>query len=97
MYKLIEIVRSTKSGKKWKAVFEDTETGRQKSTHFGASGYEDLTQHKNEARAKLYRERHKKDLRTGDPTRAGFLSYYLLWSTPNMSANIRAYKKRFNL
>lgn len=97
MYKLIDIVRSTRAGKKWTAIFEDKETGRQRRTHFGATGYEDYTQHKDDERAEHYRERHRKDLKTGDPTRAGFLSYYVLWASPNLNANIRAYKKRFNL
>jgi hypothetical protein len=97
MWRLLDIVKSSKAGKKWTAHFEDKETGRQRSTHFGATGYEDFTQHKDEERAEAYRRRHKKDLETNDPTRAGFLSYYVLWQSPNLNANIRNYKKRFNL
>jgi len=66
-------------------------------TDFGASGYEDFTQHKDPERARLYRMRHKKDLETKNPTKAGFLSYYCLWSSPNFEANVRAYKNRFHL
>ena len=45
-----------------------------------------------------YRRRHKKDLRTGDPTRAGFLSYYILWGdSTSVRTNVASYKKRFNL
>jgi hypothetical protein len=45
-----------------------------------------------------YRERHKKDLKTGDPTRAGYLSYYILWgSSTSVRENVRAYKSRFHL
>jgi len=58
---------------------------------------QDYTQHKDPERARLYRARHARDLRTNDPTRPGYLSYYVLWESPNMEANIRAYKKRFNL
>jgi hypothetical protein len=97
MYKLIDVVKSTRPGKKWMAVFEDTDSGRQKRTHFGATGYEDYTQHKDPERAEHYRTRHQKDLKTGDPTRAGFLSYYLLWSSPSFNNNLRAYKKKFNM
>lgn len=97
MYKLLEIKKSSKAGKKWTAYFENTDTGRTKTTHFGASGMEDFTQHKDPERAERYRQRHKKDLRTEDPTRAGYLSYFVLWSSPNMASNIRNYKKRFNL
>lgn len=97
MYKLIEIKKSSKAGKKWTAYFEDTKTGRTKTTHFGASGMEDYTQHKDPERKERYRQRHKKDLRTDDPTRAGYLSYYILWNKTSMAESIRDYRKRFGL
>jgi hypothetical protein len=54
--------------------------GRKKHTDFGAKGMDDYTLTKNkEEQRRHYRQRHEKDLRTGDPTKAGFLSYYLLW------------------
>tara|TARA_R110000868_G_scaffold316622_2_gene577503 strand:- start:187 stop:477 length:291 start_codon:yes stop_codon:yes gene_type:complete len=95
--KLVSITPSDKSDKKWKAVFQ-TDTGRNKTVHFGASGMDDYTiTHDKEQREK-YRTRHNKDLQTGDPTRAGFLSYYILWGdSTSRQTNIAAYKKRFNL
>ena len=95
--KLVSITPSDKSDKKWKAVFQ-TDTGRNKTVHFGASGMDDYTiTHDKEQREK-YRTRHNKDLQTGDPTRAGFLSYYILWGdSTSRQTNITAYKKRFNL
>jgi hypothetical protein len=48
-------------------------------------------------KAGLYRIRHKKDLMTKNPTKAGFLSYYILWASPDFEANVRAYKNRFHL
>jgi hypothetical protein len=44
-----------------------------------------------------YLKRHKKDLRTNDPMRAGYLSYYLLWNKPTLQESIKDYKKKFNL
>jgi TPR repeat protein len=96
-YKLLDIVRSERPGKKWTAHFKNTDTGRMKSTHFGASGMDDFTISKDEEQAKRYRTRHAKDLDTNDPTRAGFLSYYILWASPDLRKNIRDYKKRFDL
>jgi hypothetical protein len=59
---------------------------------------EDYTQHHNKARRLLYLKRHAKDLSTGDPTRAGFLSYYILWGpSASLAANVRSYKARFGL
>ena len=42
-YKLISITKSNKAGKKMMAKFKDTKTGRESTTHFGASGYDDYT------------------------------------------------------
>lgn len=94
--RLLRIVRSPVAGKKWEAQF-DTGEGRIKRVSFGDSSMEDFTQHHDPERARLYRARHERDLRTGDPTRPGYLSYYVLWASPNLEANVRAYKKRFNL
>ena len=94
--KLLRIVRSPIAGKKWEAQFQ-TDTGRVRRVSFGDATMQDYTQHHDPERARLYRARHERDLRTGDPTRPGYLSYYVLWASPDMEANIRAYKKRFNL
>lgn len=96
MVKLV-VSKSDKKDKKLKAVFT-YDDGKTKTTHFGAKGMDDYTLTKDkEARAR-YRKRHKKDLKTKDYTRAGFLSYYILWgdSTSRTEA-IKSYKKRFNL
>jgi len=91
------IKKSTKPGKKLMAVFT-RDNGRTKTTHFGAAGMDDYTITKDKERRRLYRERHKKDLTTKDPTRAGFLSYYILWGdSTSRTENIKNYKRRFNL
>ncbi len=88
---------SNKSGKKYMATFTKN-NGRTKTTHFGASGMPDYTLTGDKERRRLYRQRHKKDLNTNDPTRAGYLSYYLLWGeSTSLRKNISTYKKRFNL
>lgn len=88
---------SDKSGKKLMAVFTK-DNGRTKTTHFGAAGMDDYTLTKDKAQRTRYRTRHKKDLQTKDYTKAGYLSYYILWGNSTSRAeNIKAYKKRFNL
>ena len=88
---------STKPNKKLMAIFTK-DNGRTKTTHFGQKSADDYTITKNKEQRARYRSRHKKDLKTNDPTRAGFLSYYILWGdSTSRSANISAYKKRFNL
>jgi hypothetical protein len=94
--RLVRVLKSPLKGKKWEAQFE-TEEGRLKRVSFGDATMQDYTQHHDPERARLYRARHAPDLETGDPTRPGYLSYYILWASPSMRANIAAYKKRFNL
>ena len=91
LMKLLRIEPAHNSKKKWRAVFDETHT------EFGDSSSEDYTQHKDKERRRLYRLRHEKDLKTNDPTRAGYLSYFILWNKPTMKASISDYKKQFNL
>ena len=59
---------------------------------------DDFTLTKNVEQRDRYRARHAKDLQTGDPTRAGFLSYYLLWGeSSSLQKNISSYKSKFGL
>ena len=95
--KLLSITQSDKPDKKLVAKFQ-TDTGRTRSVHFGASGMDDFLHTKDKAQRDRYRTRHAKDLQTHDPTRAGFLSYYILWgNSTSLQTNISAYKKQFNL
>jgi len=96
-YKLISIKKSTNPKKKYMAIFKNKNTNREKTTHFGASGMSDYTIHKDKDRRERYRKRHNKDLK-GDPTRAGYLSYYVLWgNSTSLRENIKTYKNKFNL
>lgn len=95
--KLIDIKKSDREKKKYMAIFED-DKGKRKTTHFGLKGADDFTLTGDKEARKRYRERHKKDLATKDPTRAGYLSYFILWGdSTSLNKNISDYKKRFNL
>ena len=94
--KLLKVIKSPKAGKKWRAIFKDDE--REKHTDFGASGMDDYTKTHDKEQRERYRTRHKKDLETKDPTKAGFLSYYLLWGeSTSLQENISKYRSRFHL
>jgi hypothetical protein len=93
--KLISIKRSTKSGKKMMATFETN--GRKKIIHFGLTGASDYTRHHDQVRRNRYIFRHLKDYRTGDPTRAGYLSMFVLWNKPSLQASIADYRRRLNV
>jgi len=87
----MQLIQSPLKTKKWRAIFSDGST-----TDFGDPNYEDYTQHKDEKRRELYKQRHKKDLETKDPKRAGFLSYYILWGdSTSIETNLRNFKKMF--
>jgi len=95
--KLIKVVKSTNLKKKYDALFKDKD-GKEKKISFGASGYGDYTITKNKEQRERYRKRHEKDLKTNDPTRAGYLSRFLLWGdSTSLKKNIQDYKKKFNL
>ena len=72
----------TKSGKKIK---------------FGAIGYSDFTQHKDEARKQRYINRHKKNENWNDKDSAGAWSRWLLWNLPTIKQSYDDIKKRFNI
>lgn len=90
--KLVRISKSPLKTKKYRAHFDDGT-----HTDFGASGYSDFTIHKDPERAERYRARHKKDLETNDPKRAGYLSYYILWSAPTFEEGLKIYKNKFHM
>lgn len=93
--KLLSITPSTKADKKLMAIFDND--GRRKTVHFGQKNADDFTITKNLDQKNRYQTRHRKDLETKDPTRAGYLSWYILWNKPTLTESIRDYRQRFNL
>lgn len=90
----LQILKSDNPKKKYKAIFTKDD-GKTKTVHFGSSMHQDYTQHKNLERRRLYRQRHEKDLK-GDATRAGYLSYYILWGdSTSLQTNLKAFKIKF--
>lgn len=89
---------STASGKKYTAYFRDSSTGKEFSRHFGAAGSEDYTMHHDPVRRQNYLSRHEKDLDTMDPSKPGYLSYYLSWGpSTSFQQNIKRYLQLFHI
>jgi len=87
------LYKSDKPDKKFKMIMGEPYN----HTHyFGASGYEDLTTHKDEERAKRYRARHAKD-NIKSVHSSGAMSWYILWSAKTLSQGIKNYEKAFNV
>ncbi len=93
--KLLSITPSTKADKKLMAIFDND--GRRKTVHFGQKNADDFTITKNVEQKNRYQSRHRKDLDTKDPSRAGYLSWFILWNKPTLTESIRDYRQRFNL
>jgi hypothetical protein len=95
--KLVSVKPATNGKNKYTAQFLQ-DNGRTKTTHFGSKGMDDYTIKGDKEQRERYRQRHKKDLSTKDPTRAGFLSYYILWGdSTSIAENIRSFRSRFSL
>lgn len=93
----VKLKKSNQDGKKYTAIFYDDARKKIKTTHFGATGYEDFTTHGDEERKKLYIERHKTRENFADYKSAGSLAYHILWNKPTVSASYNDYLKKFRL
>jgi len=92
----VKSITKLKSGKK-KFSINFIKNGKEYIRRFGAFGMSDFTTHKDESRRERYISRHRKDLRTNDPMRPGYLSMYILWNKPTIKASLADYKRRLNI
>jgi hypothetical protein len=94
--KLLSVVPSKRSGKKYDAVFE-SDAGRTKRVSFGAAGMDDFTKTGDEERKRLYLIRHKARENWDKPDTPGALSRWLLWNKPTLEESIRDFRRRFKI
>ena len=66
--------------------------------HFGATGYQDFTQHGDEERKASYLARHKarEDWTLQGVESAGFWARYVLWNKPSLAQSIADINRRFS-
>ena len=95
MIKVIKFKKLKGGKKKYEITFE--KNGKTYVRKFGAQGMSDFTKHKDRKRRESYISRHKKDLRTNDPMRPGYLSMYILWNKPSVKASLADYKRRLGV
>ena len=87
---MVEVTRSNAKGKKYTATLPSG-----KKVHFGATGYQDYTQHGDEARRKNYLARHGGGGQDwGDRETAGYWSRWLLWEKTSLTAAVAALGKK---
>ena len=92
--KVIKFKKLTTGAKKFEITFN--KNGKTYIRKFGSRGMSDFTIHKDKERRERYITRHKKDLKTNDPMRPGYLSMYILWNKPSVSGSLADYKRRLN-
>ena len=83
--------KSTNSDKKYDAYVEG------KKVSFGARGFSDFTQHKDEERKQRYIDRHRKNENWNDLKTAGAWSKGILWNKPTIRESIASMEKKFNI
>ncbi len=89
MARKVEVTRSERAGKKYKAQFEHG-----KAVHFGAAGMSDFTRHKDPKRREAYLARHRANEDWADKESAGFWSRWLLWEKPSLSGAAQALRSK---
>ena len=88
-----EVSKSTRQGKKYMAKVQSKDGGT-KTVHFGATGYKDFTQHKDEDRKANYLKRHKANEDWTDTKTAGFWARHLLWNRASLQASARELRSK---
>jgi hypothetical protein len=95
--KLLRVVPSANAEKKYDAVFQQ-DSGRTKTTSFGAKGYTDFLQSADKDRRERYLTRHRANENWNNPVTAGSLSKHLLWGpSTSLQENIATFKNKFSL
>lgn len=92
----VQLEKSDREGKKYKAIFYNDERKKIKTSHFGASLYSDFTLTGDEQKKEAYLSRHGKE-DWSDPTTPATLSRYILWNYKSKAKSYDDYLKRFNL
>jgi hypothetical protein len=100
--KLLDVVPARDGVHKYKAVFLQ-DSGRKRTTAFGAVGYKDFIQYSKEDKdiaaehKNLYLTRHRKTEHWDQPLTAGALSRWVLWNRPSLQESVEAFRKKFQL
>ena len=94
MIELVKVVPSHLYGKKYDAHFKVD--GRTRVVPFGQAGADDYTKTHDDAQKSRYRERHKND-NLNDPTSAGSLSWWILWSDKTLRGGVQNYRRHFGI
>jgi hypothetical protein len=88
--------KSTNSKKKYMVILYDGDK-KIKTIHFGATGYQDYTTHKDDERKKRYIKRHRARENHNNYKTAGFWALHILWNKKTIASSIKDIKKNYNI
>lgn len=94
-YDFVSLKKDIDGKHKWVATIRNKITGREKHIRFGAVGYEDMTQHGDKERKRLYLLRHAKNEKWNDISTSGAWSRWLLWNKKSINASLTDIKRKF--
>ena len=93
---IVELSKSKRKDKKWSVKVKN------KTIHFGASGYMDYVKYikrdgleKANQRKKLYTNRHRKEDKS--KINPASLSQFILWNKPNLRDSIKDYENKYKI
>jgi hypothetical protein len=92
----VQLDKSDRTEKKYKAVFYDDNRKKILTTNFGQSGANDYTKTHDDEAKQRYIARHKNNENWNDPFSPGALSYYILWTEKSMAKAYNKYLAKFN-
>jgi len=92
----VQLDKSDREGKKYKAIFYNDERKKIITTHFGQEGANDYTLTHDDEAKNNYLSRHGKE-NWNDFMSAGSLSRWILWNYKSKSRSYNDYLKRFGL
>lgn len=98
--KYVQLLKGQIKGKKYTAIFYDSERKKIKTLHFGSAGMMDYTKHPadvRDARKEAYLSRHKNNENWNDPMTPASMARWVLWNKTSVSASYNDYLKKFNL
>ena len=87
----IEISKSNRSDKKFKAVIDGNKT-----IHFGSSAHSDFTKHKDPERKERYIKRHSnEDHSKSNIASPAWMSRFILWEKPTLKGAVDNANKKY--
>lgn len=96
---LLAIMKSSKKGKRFSAVFINRKGLIHKIIHFGSAKGKTYLDHNNDKKKKAWIARHKKNIDKfiDDPLAPITLAHSIAWNKKDFNDSVKSYRKKYNL